>query len=357
MSADSNFWDALDILPDLNVLDEFLAELLPGENKTSMDFIEDVLKGNWVLEPKLLWNYITEIISGVMDSWKHLFISILVLFILAAVVGNLLSAFGNAGAARAARTFFVICQLLVLISAFHDVLDIVEEAMNRMIEFLKLMLPAYMICIAAAGSGLTALIFYKLLVGFLCLIEGIVAASLAPVVESYVVLGVAESIWGEERLKGIMDLIKKFVQWALKTMIVLLSGSSILQVIITPAVDKVNNAVIHKTAGAIPGVGDIVESVSSVTFAAAVAVKNSLGVLILVVLILLIAAPVIKSFIILMTIRVSAALGGICGEKQMEKCVEYISDAGFLLLRILITVATLFFVTIAVVTNATSAGV
>ena len=211
-----------------------------------------------------------------------------------------------------------------------------------------------MICIAAAGSGLTALIFYKLLLGFLCLIEGIVAASLTTVVEGYVMLGVVESVWGEERFKGLMDLIKKGLQWILKMMIVVMSGSSILQVIITPVVDKTNNAVLQKTAGAIPGIGDVIESVSSVTLASAIAVKNSLGVLILVALILLIAVPVIKSFMILIIIRVSGALGSICGEKQMMKCVEYISEAGFMLLRILITVTTLFFVTIAAVTNATS---
>ena len=319
-----------------------------------MDFIEDVLKGNWALDPALFWRYIAGTITGVFDDWRRLFVSVLVLFILVALVSNLMSALKNEGAAKAAKTFFIVCQLVVLINAFHEVLGIVEEAMTQMLEFLKLMIPAYMICIAAAGSGLTALIFYKLLLGFLCLIEGIVAASLTTVVEGYVMLGVVESVWGEERFKGLMDLIKKGLQWVLKMMIVVMSGSSILQVIITPVVDKTNNAVIQKTAGAIPGIGDVIESVSSVTLASAIAVKNSLGVLILVALILLIAAPVIKSFMILLIIRVSGALGSICGEKQMMKCVEYISEAGFMLLRILITVTTLFFVTIAAVTNATS---
>lgn len=354
MSQETSLWQELDILPDLSVLDNLLKDLLPGRTADSMDFIEDVLKGNWALDPALFWRYIAGTVTGVFDDWRRLFVSVLVLFILVALVSNLMSALKNEGAAKAAKTFFIVCQLVVLIDAFHEVLGIVEEAMMRMLEFLKLMIPAYMICIAAAGSGLTALIFYKLLLGFLCLIEGIVAASLTTVVEGYVMLGVVESVWGEERFKGLMDLIKKGLQWVLKIMIVVMSGSSILQVIITPVVDKTNNAVIQKTAGAIPGIGDVIESVSSVTLASAVAVKNSLGVLILVVLILLIAAPVIKSFMILLIIRVSGALGSICGEKQMMKCVEYISEAGFMLLRILITVTTLFFVTIAVVTNATS---
>lgn len=354
MSQETSLWQELDILPDLSVLDNLLRDLLPGRTTDSMDFIEDVLKGNWALDPALFWRYIAGTITGVFDDWRRLFVSVLVLFILVALVSNLMSALKNEGAAKAAKTFFIVCQLVVLINAFHEVLGIVEEAMTQMLEFLKLMIPAYMICIAAAGSGLTALIFYKLLLGFLCLIEGIVAASLTTVVEGYVMLGVVESVWGEERFKGLMDLIKKGLQWVLKMMIVVMSGSSILQVIITPVVDKTNNAVIQKTAGAIPGIGDVIESVSSVTLASAIAVKNSLGVLILVALILLIAAPVIKSFMILLIIHVSGALGSICGEKQMMKCVEYISEAGFMLLRILITVTTLFFVTIAAVTNATS---
>lgn len=354
MSQEMSLWQEMDILPDLGVLDNLLNDLLPGKNTSSIDFIEDVLKGNWALDPGLFWRYIRGSVTGVIDEWKRLFITVLILFILVAMVSNLMSALKNEGAAKAAKTFFILCQLVVLIDAFHEVLGIVEETMLRMIEFLKLMIPAYMICIAAAGSGLTALIFYKMLLGFLCLIEGIVASSLTTVVEGYVMLGVVESIWGEERFKGLMELIKKGMQWVLKAMVVVMSGSSILQVIITPVVDKTNNAVIQKTAGAIPGIGDIVESVSSVTLASAIAIKNSLGVLILVVLILLILAPIIKAFMILLIIKVSGALGSICGERQMMKCVEYISEAGFMLLRILITVTTLFFVTIAAVTNATS---
>ena len=354
MSQEIGLWQDLDILPDLNVLDQLLRELLPGENIDSMDFIEDVLKGNWVLEPTLFWRYIKEAVSGVLDGWKSLFISILVLFILASLASNILSAFKNEGAAKAARIFFMLCQLVVLINAFQDVLKIVDGAMTRMIEFLKLMLPAYMICTAAAGSGLTALIFHKMLIGFVCLIEGVVAASLTPVVEGYVMLGVVEGIWGDERFKGLMELIKNGVGWALKTMVVILSGSSILQTMITPSIDRANNAVIHKTVGIIPGIGDIAESVSGVTLTSAIALKNSFGVLILVVLILMVAAPVLRAFMILLIIKVSGALGGICGEKQMTKCVDYISEAGFMMLRILITVTALFFVAIAAVTNATS---
>ena len=187
------------ILPNLDMIDGFLNELLPeNQNMRSINFIEDVLKGNWVLDPGIFWEYIKQIFAGYFYNWKSLFISILVLFILSAVVSGFLTAFKNEGAAKCAKMFFALCQLVVLINAFHEVLVIVSDTMARMLEFLKVMIPAYMICVAAAGSGLTALIFYKLLVGFVCLMEGLLVASLTPLVEGYMMLGVLESILGEE---------------------------------------------------------------------------------------------------------------------------------------------------------------
>ena len=39
------------LLPNLDIIDDFLKELLPNnQNIRSLNFIEDVLKGNWVLE-------------------------------------------------------------------------------------------------------------------------------------------------------------------------------------------------------------------------------------------------------------------------------------------------------------------
>ena len=72
---------------------------------------------------------------------------------------------------------------------------------------------------------------------------------------------------------------------------------------------------------------------------------------------MIIIAPVIRIFVILGTVKVGCALGGICGEKQMISNVEYISEAGFLLLRMLVTVTTLFFITIAAITNSTGGGI
>lgn len=343
----------IDMIPDMDIVDRFLAKLLPKKNVQALDLIEDVLKGNWVLEPGLLWDYIVGNVGSYLAEVKTIFISILVLFILSSVVTAFLSALKNESTAKVAKLFFVLCELILLLYTFREVLNIVNEAMIDMTEFLKIMIPAYMMCIAAAGSGLSAVIFYKLLLGVLCLVEGILVAALLPIAEGYAMLGVLESLFGEKRFCGLMKIIKDGALFVLKGLVMVVSGSGILQLIITPVVDKTKISVLQKTVGAIPGIGDIAESVSGITLASAMAVKNSFGVVILVILLLIVTAPVLHVLVLLGTVKLASAMGSICGEKHMVECTDYIADAGFLLLRMLITVMVLFFLTLAAVTNAT----
>lgn len=352
-------WESMDvgqldeILPDMDVLDEFLEDLLPQENVHTIDLIGDVLKGDWVLEPRLFWDYVVGNVSGYVEQVKTIFVSILVLFILSAVISSFLEALKNESTAKMAKMFFILCQLILLLYTFREVLTIVTETMDKMTEFLKIMLPAFMMCVAAAGSGLSAMLFYKLLLGFVCLVEGLLVSSLIPVAEGYAMLGILESLFGEKRFRGIMKLMKDGILWALKGLIMLVTGSGILQLIITPAIDKANTAVLQKTAGAIPGIGDIAESVSGITLASAMVVKNSFGAVVLLVLILIMIAPAIHIFVLLGTVKLASAIGGICGEKHMMECTDYITDAGFLLLRMMVTVTALFFLTLAAMTNMT----
>lgn len=352
-------WESMDvgqldeILPDMDVLDEFLEDLLPQENVHAIDLIGDVLKGDWVLEPRLFWDYVVGNVSGYVEQVKTIFVSILVLFILSAVISSFLEALKNESTAKMAKMFFILCQLILLLYTFREVLTIVTETMDKMTEFLKIMLPAFMMCVAAAGSGLSAILFYKLLLGFVCLVEGLLVSSLIPVAEGYAMLGILESLFGENRFRGIMKLMKDGILWALKGLIMLVTGSGILQLIITPAIDKASETVLQKTAGAIPGIGDIAESVSGITLASAMVVKNSFGAVVLLVLILIMIAPAIHIFVLLGTVKLASAIGGICGEKHMMECTDYITDAGFLLLRMMVTVTALFFLTLAAMTNMT----
>lgn len=340
-----------EIFPDTSAVEEYLERVLPDFEMSSMDFYEDVLKGNWVLEPTLLWEYIKETVFGDLGDLKTLLISILVLFILSSVMTSVMEAFRSDGTAKVVRFFFLLSLMGVLLAAFQRVMTISIEAVSNMLEFMKIALPVYMITVAAAGAGLTAMLFYKLLLGVLCLIEGMVVSNLVPIIEAYMMLGILEAIEGEDRFRSLKKLLKKGILGFMKLMILVVNGSGLIQMIITPVIDKANLAVAQKTAGAIPGIGDIAQAASGIAVTSAVVIKNSLGVFIMVIMVVILLIPVMQMFAILATMKVGCALGEMCGEKRLVSCTESISDAGFMLLRLLITVSALFFITVAMLTH------
>ena len=114
-------WDNTleEILPDTARIDAFLKQLLPGQPVHIVDMMQEILQGNWVMEPMMFWKYIHTYILGYTTEWKKLFISILVLFILCSVITSFLGAFQNTGAAQTAEFLFLLCQLVVLITALR----------------------------------------------------------------------------------------------------------------------------------------------------------------------------------------------------------------------------------------------
>ena len=87
---------------------------------------------------------------------------------------------------------------------------------------------------------------------------------------------------------------------------------------------------------------------------AAVLIKNSMGVLLLVLLLGICLAPVIQILIVTMTMKLGAAITGIVSDKRISGCVDRVGEGCFLLLRCVLTAVALFLIVIAVVAYAVS---
>ena len=145
-----------------------------------------------------------------------------------------------------------------------------------------------------------------------------------------------------------MELVEKAVGWMLKASMGVVTGVSVFQAIITPMVDSVKKTALQKTMSVIPGIGDMADG------AVAVVIKNSIGIVLLILLLLLCAAPLIQLFLTAFLFKGAAAFMGIIGDRRITACANRTGDAGMMLFRTAGTAMILFLITLAVV--ATSLG-
>lgn len=164
----------------------------------------------------------------------------------------------------------------------------------------------------------------------------------------YLVLELINFLTKEEFLSKMTELLKNGILWALKSMIGVIVGIQLIQRMISPAVDTLKQSVIGRTAGAIPGVGNLFSGVTEVVLGSAVLIKNCLGAAAIVILLLAGAAPLCRMGISALAYQFLAAVVQPVTDKRMVGCIHTMGESLGLLVRLLLTMEILFLLTIAI---------
>lgn len=103
-----------------------------------------------------------------------------------------------------------------------------------------------------------------------------------------------------------------------------------------------------KTAAAIPGVGNAINGVTEVALGTAVLIRNGLGVMGILILIILGLPPVVKLGMNTLLYKFLAAIVQPVSDNRMVGCLSTVGDGCRLLLRVLLMVELLLLITIAI---------
>lgn len=109
------------------------------------------------------------------------------------------------------------------------------------------------------------------------------------------------------------DLLEKLIGWILKASLGVVTGISLFQSLITPVVDSLKNSAVEKAVSVLPGIGNAADGVLELALGSAVVIRNSVGVLLLLLLVAGCAVPFITDFV---HGRIYQMCHGIYGNRQ-----------------------------------------
>lgn len=315
---------------------------------------------NYLIQGKL-WSAVKELgngITGVINSQsgeiKTLFLTILVLGVVAALFVNFADLFQDHQVSDIAFYFVYLLMIAVLLRAFVSGAGIVQEILETVTAFMKLYIPTYMIAVGSASGIASASVYYQILLFIVYLIEWGYLSILLPAVYSYTLLTIINGVWMEEKLTLLLELLDKLIGMSIKVTLGIITGFSILQAMISPVIDALQSSVLKKAISAIPGIGGLTEGMFEMVVGSAVLVKNSIGLYITLVLIVLCCMPILKLVLLAGVIKISAALIGIVSDKRMTNCANRVGDGNIMLLKIALSSIGMFVIQIAVITYTTS---
>lgn len=335
----------LDEVLDDSTVNEAIKEIFGEQRPGIRQLIEGLLSGEMnVLD---VFNEVLPDSILKISGYKNIFIKLLILSVFCALFGFLPKIFGNEQSAQMGHYIAFIILAAYLISILSDALLIVKNSIDVIILLMNALIPVYLVAIALTGAISTAGISAGVFELLIYLAQQFIYNYLCPASFIYALVGFANQLLEADRFSKLVDLVKKLILWILKGMLTMIVGFQFLQNFISPYVDKFNSSVTKQTLEAIPGVGDIASSGIGIAVGAAFIVKNSIGVVAMILLLALTAAPVIKLMIYTLILMATNALLQPVLYGQTLKLIDVSVSAIKLMLKILLTVMLLFLISIA----------
>ncbi|MDO4274446.1 MAG: stage III sporulation protein AE [Eubacteriales bacterium] len=341
MELQEDLVEDMDFSEVQNMIDGML-----GKNSFSFSkALKGLLAGEEVFSKEAVQEFLHGLFFSRLEQEKGTFFKILLLVLLAAIFSNFAQVFDNGQIGEI--SFYVVYLLLfmMLMDTFSALSTSLSENLSWMSEFMKALSPAYFMAVAASSGAATAAVFYQGVLLLVWLIQWILVTVLLPGANLYILLQLVNNLSREEMLSKLAELLGTAIGWALKTLLGLVVGLQVVKNLVAPVMDSLKRSAIGKTASAIPGIGNAINMVTELVVTSAVLVRNSLGVVVLVVLVLIGAGPVIHYTMMSLAYRLLAALSQPVSDKRMVGCLSTMGEGCAILLRILLTAEVLCMLT------------
>ena len=339
---------------DFNEIENSLDSMFPDDKIRFGDVVSALISGNIEETGNMILAFLEDQISYEFRYNRHNLVYVLLVALIAAVFTNFSGAFQNRQISDI--SFYVLYMLLITLclTAFRTAMSGMEERLDSLVEFMRVLCPSYFLAVAFASGSVTALFFYNVILFLIYVVELLIVRFLLPVVNIYIMVRIMGNLTGEDFLSEFAELLRKLVSWVLKTLLACVIGINVVQGLLAPAIDTLKRSALTRTAEVLPWVGNVMGGVTEVVLGTAVLIKNGIGMAGAVIAVAVCAVPLIQMLIMAFMYKLASALVQPVSDKRITGCISGISEGYEMLVQILFSVGVLFLLTIAVVAASTS---
>lgn len=331
-----------------------------------VDEITDYIKNDEELNEfnvkKIVTQFISGDISGAIKSvgseiYEILFKSIvdntnilkqvIILVLLSAIFTNFTNVLKNG---QVAGTGFYICYMITIalvISSYTMITRLAEISLERMIDFMKALIPVYVVSVGVSEGNAQASSYYQLTIIIIFIVSSICKKVILPLINIYIIIHVVGNIYEENYLSKTAELIEKSCSFMIKTMLILVTGLNVIRRMFEPITGTYKNAT-RTTMEVLSGLNGTGINVAELVYGTGNIVKNTIGGIGVTILFLIIIIPIIKIIVFIFMYQLTNAIIEPVSDKRLVKCFEGITKGTILILRMIVAVSLMFIITITI---------
>ena len=340
----------------MDELDREMNDFLGGEGLRG--FWQGLLHGEVTLDWQGLVNgglrlFRQEVALNISLVGKMIF-----LIILGAVLGRLNDSFGQDGAGKLAHLVVIFMILLLVVGSVRTVTALAEETVARLVGFMQLLMPVEFILMAALGNGAALAALSPVGYVGINLLGNLFRYLVLPLIYFEVLLKITNCLSTEFRVEKLADLFRTVIMSLIglsSTVFLALIGLGGMS---GATVDGLSaRAVKYAASTFVPVVGGMLSDAYETMAGGALLLKNAFGLVGMLIIIVLLAAPAVKIFVVYLLYKFTAAIVEPLGEKQATEMLSRVGDSFLLVFAMVVFVALTFFFTIVILTATANSAV
>ncbi len=350
--------EALDITENLSSyldLEAIQAEFYELSGQTEVSFSDTVLsllRGETPFSIQDIPSLLADLFLGQLRQQKQMALQILVIVMASAIFANFVKIFDSSQIADI--SFFTMYMLIstLLMRSFMTMNQSVVQTCDALNRFMQILLPSYLVTVVMSAGTVSALGFYEITALGIQLLQVLIIRVVLPAINFFLVLLLLNQMTAEDHFSRFAELVETVIRWTTKSIFGIVVGMQAVQVLTAPALDSLKKSALHRLAGSIPGIGNMLDTAAETVIGSAVVIKNAVGVAGMLALVILGMMPVLRLLASILIFRLLCALIQPISEKRMVEGIASISRGTVLLLHILATSLSVFIISLAMITAA-----
>jgi len=283
----------------------------------------------------------------------HILVTIVLLSIFSMILETLQTAFERKQVSKVAYSICYMVILVLAINSFHVAITYATNAISGMIDFMMAMVPLLFTLLASLGNAVTVTVTHPLVVFMVHAVGTAVHTVVFPLLFFSAVLHIVSSLSDKYKLTQLGNLLRTVSMALLGVLLTVFLGVISVKGIAGSVADGVTlRAAKYLTGNFVPVVGKVFADATDTVISASLLVKNSIGLVGVIILLFLCAFPAIKIITLALIFNLAAAVMQPLGDSPVISCLETIGKSMLYVFAALAAVGMMFFLAITIMLTA-----
>lgn len=276
--------------------------------------------------------------------------TIIMLTVFTMILQNLQNAFERTTVSKVAYAITYMVIIILAINSFHVAISYTEEAISNMIHFLIALIPLLLALMASVG-GITTVAFFHPIIVFLINTSGVlVKAFVLPMLFMSALLSIVSTLTDHYKVTQLATLMRNIALGTLAVFFAAFLGVMSVEGASAAISDGITiRAAKFITGNFVPVIGRMFTDAADTVMSASALLRNTVGMVGVVILVCISAFPAIKIFAIGLIYNMASAILQPLGGGPVIDCLNIIGKSVIFIFAALATVSLMFFLAVTII--------